>query len=568
MALRAALSRSFEAAMLVVAIAGPFTSRPARAGQAAATPPAQTPQPPLSNPDTRLTTGVESLSKASSAGTQHLLVDLMVTAPLGGKTTRKVKPNVMAWFNARFNGASNSSFTGVSQFVAGFEDRLVSGDVASVFNALTFRAGLEMKMWGRLGNGADFLGDYQVQGTLIASYGVITVPAVSKPAIFEVSADARRRWNIPATHEGKTTPITFVGLTEPDRRRFFQKLEVGVRLKTHHFISCKGDAEPCDENERVHFPGLIDFTLGRDSSVTGGTLRGGVFTIDAFYPLPTDNVANAVYFFGRIRKHFKVARPVEDTPIILKAATESVAIPSDELWLHTLTADERTRDDWKFGLGVDLVRLLVLAKGKTAADAAAAITETGFSRNTVLATDEVDVVRLLGQPGERASFKHERDYVLPISDGRLDVLNATGDLTSSRSFQKHVLEPALASNQRYRNGVEGNFEALLLRVKTAPTKSSALGKLSGVTEKPAPGSSEIWSVATVECTAACAVTEAPAGNDNFLVIVPVTTAGTPSVEGGDKGTGWKDYVPFVIKRDAAFSLKADAGTRFVIIRVR
>jgi hypothetical protein len=526
-------------------------------------------QPALSNPDTRLTTGVETLSRASSAGTQHLLVDLMVTGPLGGKTTRAEKPRLLAWFNARFNGAANSSFSGVSQFVGGFEDRLVSGDVASVFNSLTFRAGLEHRFPGKIGRGTDFLGDYQVQATVIGSIGVVTVPGLNKPAIFEVSDEARTRWGIPASHPGKTTPITYVGLTEPDRRRFYPKFEVGLRIKTHHFINCTGREEPCDQDERVHFPGMVDFTLGQDASLTGGTLRGRVFSVDAFYPLPTDNIANAVYFFGRIRRHFgNVGLPVEQPPLILKAAAATVTIPSDDLWLHTLTADERTRDDWKVGFGVDLVRFFTLAVKKNTADAANAIADKGFSRPAVLSHEGIDVVRLLVQPGETGEIKHSADYFLSLVDGgRLDVINAKGEVTGSRVFEKHTLEAAFTP-QRYKNPGKTNFEALLIRVKAPEPASPTLETLkvsANVTVTAAPGGSDQWNVSTVECTATCTV-DVEATMANAIVIIPIATEG--SKLGGTAPPAWEALKPIKIARKGELHLSGGKGTKFIVVRVR
>ncbi len=317
--------------------------------------------------DTRLTMGAETVNPSSGDRSQHFLVDFMLTAPLDTHpVTRTDKPALGAWLNARFNGTATDAVNGVQQFVGGFEDTLVSGNTSDVFNALTLRAGVE---FGPRTKWSFNFGDhYQFQVLGIAAAGFTTpAPSSGEPPLFEMTEQARARF-VPEDVPGRAT-FTYIGFVVPDRQRFYGSWETGLRLKTHHF-DCTDDA--CAK--RVNFPGLIDITVGQNEAVTGGVRRGLVMSLDGFYPLPVDNRANAVYLFGaaRLQRVKALDGLVERDPVILKGAA-TVQLPSAAVYLHTLTHDERTRDDWRLGVAVDLIRLFTpLQSSSTASQPASA----------------------------------------------------------------------------------------------------------------------------------------------------------------------------------------------------
>lgn len=517
----------------------------------------------------RLTTGVESLSRSASVGTQHFLLDFMLSAPLAGDAvSRTTKPAWEAWFNARFSGAPNSSATSVKQFVGGFEDALIGGELKSLVNALSFRAGVERPMSN---GGPLFLKAYQLQVAAIAAVGITTVPALDKPAIFELTEEARQRFAVPKSHPGSETPITYIGFTEPDRRRFYPRWEVGLRLKTHHFANCEGAGDGCDPHARVNFPGMIDLSVGQDASVTGGQMRGQVYGLDAFYPLPTDSLANAIYLFGRVRYHRLKDIPVEVPPIILRAPSATVKIPSDDLWIHVLSPDERTRDDWKFGVGVDLVRLFAGAAAGRDKDKAAELPESGFSRATLLSTDEVEVLKLLAQSGERATFDHVEDFFLPTTAGQLRVQPATGNAASERSFARHVLESAVAMKARYTNIGDQTFETLLIRVKPRPAAERELGTWSDKTTAAqtvqfGAERSALYRISRLSCKADCVVLS-DADTSDQLIIVPLSGE-TVTVTVADKTVPWIIDKPIAVGRKTKLEITSQGNAEFVAMRLR
>jgi hypothetical protein len=531
---------------------------------------AQDQPPPAANPfgslsgaltteDTRLTTGVESIAASAARGQQHLLIDFMLTAPLGTQVTRAKKPVATAWFNARFNGAATQTVSGVKQFVGGFEKDLVSGDTADLLNSLTFRAGLEFRLPKM--NGFAFE-DYQFQPTLIAAFGVQTVPALQAPSVFEMTDDAWARWGTGSSDD--RARYKYISFTEPDRRQFFRSFEFGLRLKTHHFNDCKPPAaSDCSTDRRRNFPGIIDLTLGRDAAITGGTQRGIVGHIDAFYPIPTDTVANAIYFFGAIRTHWlRAESPIdpEADPVILRAPTAVVSLPSPEVFQHTLTADERTRDEWKFGIGVDLVRLFSAATAARADDNA--VKEEG---SIVVVGENTDalVQRRVLQPGEERAFAHGLDVMIPLQTGALQGSPIPGEATAPVSFTKD--EPRIAvQKERLKNTNTGDFTMVVVRVKPRDARSK-LGKfeMTTATETSLTPTETTYAVSKVHCAATCTLSSKD-DVDNTIVVVPLAAA-TIKVDGKDAGSAKKAYEAVVVDRNT--KVDVTGFTDLIVVRI-
>jgi hypothetical protein len=516
----------------------------------------------LSTEDTRLTTGIESVAASAATGQQHLLIDFMLTAPIGQAVTRTHKPAATAWLNARFNGAASNAVSGVKQFVGGFEKELVSGDTANLLSSLAFRAGLEF----RLGKRANFefrTRDFQFQPTFIAAIGVQTVPALKSPAIFDLPAHTDsptdkfsnlpyERWGIPIDKGYK-----YVSLGEPDRRRFYKSFELGLRLKTHHFEDCQPPAEPdCSRDNRVNFPGIIDLTLGQDASITGGTRRGIVGRVDAFYPLPSDNLANAIYLFGAVRVHWVKGVNIEEDPVILRAPTASVTLPSAEVFEHTLTPDERTRDEWKFGLGVDLVRLFTAATDQRNKD------DAGQEDGSIQVLDEnpdAIVMRRVIQPGETRTFNIGADMLISKTPAAVDVSPPVKE-GSKINFVADEVKLLEAGRYKLHNGTVADVGVVVIRVKPGEAKGAfPTGRMSEQLVK----QESRYRLSTVDCTAKCDFTF-DASIDNTVVILPLSkaamTIGTEKVEK-------EAYQPVVVARKKAIDL-ADSKAKFVVVRIR
>jgi hypothetical protein len=509
---------------------------------------------PLSNEDTRLTTGVESLSASGTKGQQHLLIDLMISAPLGQEVTRKTKPKATAWLNARFNGATTNSVSGVKQFVGGFEKQLISGDVSSLLNSMAFRAGVEIKL--PKADGFQFGNDFQFQPTVIAAVGVQTVPAFETPSVFDLSTDARKRWGV------EDPKYKYIALAGPDRREFYGAFEVGLRLKTHHFNECEPPAhEKCSRDRRRNFPGIVDLTLGQDAAVTGGERRGVVARVDAFYPLPTDNIANAIYLFGAIRIQRVDAVEAESPAIILRAPTATVSLPSDEVFQHTLTPNERTRDEWKFGMGVDLVRLFTAATTARAADAASAAQEDG-SIVELAKNDDLRVIKRTLDDNETRTFNHGVDVIIPIDDAELQATSIPPPGTDTVVFKKDTPRLLLAVKRKLTNRTGKPFRAIVVKVIAGEGRAKMPDPMAKIEEELSPKGEEKYRASIVTCDAMCKFSYDDKV-DNTLAIVPLADG---KIKVGTKDEApVKAYEAIVVPRKTAVAVAGQL--KFVLVRV-
>jgi len=307
---------------------------------------------------TRLTMGIEQAAASSSPRSTNLLLDFMLTAPVlnrwpskeEGDPPGRHQPTLAAWANIRLTGVPQQGSTTVKQFVGGFESTLIGGSTREVIQGLNFLGGIEIKLGT---DGLSFDDDlYQFQPVFIVGGGFSTTPGTTDfVPVFELTDEARTRFGVPSGPDSKFKHIAFL---QPDRDTFYGQWYWGIRLKTHHY-------EDAESEQRVRFPGLIDVTFGQNAVVSGGTLDGGFFDllrIEAFYPLPLQGARRSIYLFGAAYLHLRDGR--ESDPLVLKGS--KAELPSPEVFEHTLTREERRRDFWKFGVGIDLIALFAPPK--------------------------------------------------------------------------------------------------------------------------------------------------------------------------------------------------------------
>jgi hypothetical protein len=303
----------------------------------------------------RLTVGVEQAGSASANRQSAFLIDFMLNAPISSLALpqdphRSKLPYIMGVANFRLTSAPQQTVSSVKQLAGGYQDTVISGSTATLQN-LDVLAGVEI----RLGtNGFPYDRDrYALQPLLLIVGGFSTPPNPNQPPTFELTPEARRRLNVPADTD--TQKYKYIAFVQPDRSAFFPQFYWGIRLKTHHYASPRSE-------DRVRFPGIIDITLGQNAAINGGNGSlthdlTDILRLEAFYPLPFKDPKTSVYLFGAAYKHLRGQsdREVEQEPLLLKGAT--VQPPNPEVFVHVLQPDERRRDFWKFGVGIDLVNL-------------------------------------------------------------------------------------------------------------------------------------------------------------------------------------------------------------------
>jgi hypothetical protein len=142
----------------------------------------------------------------------------------------------------------------------------------------------------------------------------------------------------------------------PDQPNFFPKWGVGLRL-VNRWPGSTGKKQ-CDQDNACE-RGYVDFTLGQNASITGGTLQHAVMNIDSIYPLPVPNM-NFIYLFGSISKRFGTL-PSYLPPLVLATGTASTAPAASTLILPLTQPD---RDFYRVGVGVSLNAIFSALKPK------------------------------------------------------------------------------------------------------------------------------------------------------------------------------------------------------------
>jgi hypothetical protein len=405
----------------------------------------------LTTDDTRMVAGFSAATSSGLSQSFAFVLDFYLTAPFGQPVTHNCKPGFGVWLNARFVGQQQNLSPSVKQFVGGFEDTVVGGNIADVVQVADVTLGGEFK----LGNGFDFGKHYQIQPLIFGGAGFISpTPHTTPPPIFAMPKDVESRKAIGVPED---TTAEYVGFVVPDTHAFDRQWYVGLRLKSHHFRDCAAVTTRCSGDERENFPGIIDIGLGQNSALTGGRLgkEAMVFHLDMFYPLPTENRLNSIYLFGSAAVHY--VRPGDAQAIFLAAPNAVVPIPSDKLLLKQLTPEERTRDSWQVGIGVDMARVFRKAGG--ANDRASA----GLPGTNAAFNSHVKVQRLTWKAGESLDLTSNLDILVPLVTGSVESRFNTGLMLTLalKSFEEQAL-----SEGEWSLRAVADMEALLVHALT------------------------------------------------------------------------------------------------------
>jgi hypothetical protein len=184
----------------------------------------------------------------------------------------------------------------------------------------------------------------------------IPLPNSSQRKLFE------QRYGIPPAG------ATQIALVPLERDRFFRQWYLGIRLKTFY---CDRDTEGDTDCHRFRnsFPAIVDFMIGQNQSVTGGsfkrtsidaagnakTRQAFVFRVDAFYPLPFRE-ASFIYFYGTAMMKMGGNQKI-DNFLVLDPATSSPSINDPTVYVPSvdfLRGLQSNRDYYRIGVGINL----------------------------------------------------------------------------------------------------------------------------------------------------------------------------------------------------------------------
>lgn len=108
---------------------------------------------------------------------------------------------------------------------------------------------------------------------------------------------------------------------------------------------------------------MVDFGIGQNEAVTGGTFRtdgkrAWVVRLDTFYPLPF-RAANFLYLYGNVLLKIGQGGPRIDVPLFLDTAPGEIQITNDTVFIPPpeQQPSRLNRDYYKIGVGVNLTDL-------------------------------------------------------------------------------------------------------------------------------------------------------------------------------------------------------------------
>ena len=173
---------------------------------------------------------------------------------------------------------------------------------------------------------------------------------------------AANGYNPALTLNTATTPTTClagaytdIAFANQDRSNFFLKYGAGLRATyPWTFGNCNGTSgSNCSKAYSA-----LDVTLGQDSSVTGGYLRGVVFKLDGTLPIPTGS-SSWLYLFGS--SYVRLQSNQNLPPLILQTPPTTVTVPSPTVIVLPLR--QPNRDYYRIGVGLNISQLWCKAFG-------------------------------------------------------------------------------------------------------------------------------------------------------------------------------------------------------------
>lgn len=309
--------------------------------------------------------GFEQAGASGARSDQKFFFDFFTSRPLpfGAANNKKNEPFgtwLRWWGDVRIATYPQQISTPVAQFASTFATQAGSVKVNELAQFGEFRTGLDFRLKA-FAEGQRLIpnigaGSQQSSLSFFVSFGAMGAfnPPSERMDIFLIPAPnspqaAAFERNFPkATYSDLKLPSTqYVGLTAPDRNRFYRQYGAGFRLTTR-FYDKNGGVLPS--------PAMVGISLGQNELVSGGRLQGLAGKFEGFYPLtigdPNPDGKFVLYLFGRANLHF--GRATEATPLVLQRAT---GIQADNPAIAVISQPS-ARDTYTIGVGIDAAQLI------------------------------------------------------------------------------------------------------------------------------------------------------------------------------------------------------------------
>jgi hypothetical protein len=339
----------------------------------------------------RMIAGVQQAGASSTQSVRKLFADLFFDVPGPIKSDPRNPTNIAFgppfrfWGDVRVTSVPETAPVQLSQYNLGTQ--ITSLNTSQIAQSVAFLFGAEYRIWGMPPHGpgsSPYIGGnnnaddthstQKFTGSLLIGGGAVTPinPQESATLVSATAGDAAKLYNFvvgPGHPVDDTTPVpalcpppvgtaaggscSVLALLSKDRERFQRQYFFGLRMRTSYFSPA---------GIPVNRPAaMLDVSIGQNEEVTGGRLRGVVFRMEAFYPLPFQQL-NMVYLFGRAYlrglgdpgfKNSYALQPDQTGATITSASVLSVTMPVPD------------RDIYSFGIGMDMLQLVKKLTAKT-----------------------------------------------------------------------------------------------------------------------------------------------------------------------------------------------------------
>lgn len=317
----------------------------------------------------RISLGVDVSASSSVDPGANFLLDGAFESPLSNNSTPFKAPVWMSGYVRLASIAQPGAVSGLS-------------DVATYIKPLTAASPnqLVQSAEGNIGLEAPFnhplIASQFVVISGIIDAGIITPLSLSQanPTVYIVDQaiynyytttpvpNAAANTAITAACGGKFGAISpcYLAYLPQDRTRFFRNYAAGITLKKYYYNG--GDSKADDS---FGFPGYAIFTLGQNEYVSAGRFQGLILHVSASWPLPStlsQKWGGSIYVYGGIDTNLR-GKNTSDTQFLLQTAGSTITPTSANVALLTLPQEDRDR--YRFGVGVDVVKLVQILTSKS-----------------------------------------------------------------------------------------------------------------------------------------------------------------------------------------------------------
>jgi hypothetical protein len=326
----------------------------------------------------RFILGLQQTGASSAPSVRKFFADLYFEAPVRlfgtgqmeeGKEEKWLDyniygPRLRIWGDVRASSVPEASPVQLSQATS----QLTKLTTSQIVQSMEFGFGPEFRLFGhppaseppyiaQNDNSNDVLNLGRFTGSLFLEYGATTPlnPQESATLVDGLKGDAATLYK-DVTHSGlvcpaptapaTTAPPCTIAIVSKDTSQFEGHYYAGLRFKTHYFTPAG-----IPENRP---PALLDVAVGQNEAVTEDRLHGMVFRVNAFYPLPFEQL-KMVYLFARGDIQIST-KPMLSTPYILAPAASTVSIT--DAGIIKLVLPFPKRDTYQIGIGVDMIPVL------------------------------------------------------------------------------------------------------------------------------------------------------------------------------------------------------------------